>query len=492
MFRPLSRALAVLLAALFAPAAHADDDDTRFLLDKARRAAERRAAQPDEPLAPPGSVVYEGRVHEVRTRVEELEPAIYIAINSGQWERLAEFVGRYRLLREHRPALVAMAEGLLARHDGDHARALRRMRTAHDADPADARIRLELARLRFEDNQDGEARAGFAQAIGGGLPEPVQMMAQQYLLALDDRARWHGSVALGVGYTDNINQANGDRSCLFAWEGDCVFERRMPEPIGSAMVNYEAALGRRFHLGGNHNLQLRPVAYGSRYRRNDPADAAPVGDYSSNTAMLYLGYQWLDARDSISVTHYAEHFFRDGHTQFLAGGLQLEWRHALGRKWQLGTSLDAKRYAHTSHGLKTAADYSQYRWGLSVGYAPQDNTSLYGGLDLARKTYAIDQASSNEAAVRAGIYHVFPGEAGAFVNAMAILRFSQNDAFDGFLGARRRDRQQVYIASAGVNAWKIADMTPELRIRHSMNSSNLDWAFGFRQTEASLMLRRSF
>lgn len=492
MLRQLPRALAVLLAALCASAAHAADDDTRFLLDQARRAAERQAAQPDEPLAPPGSLVHEGRVYAVRTRVEDLEPAIYIAINSGQWERLPEFVGRYRLLREHRPALVAMAEALLARHDGDHARALRRMRAAHDADPADARIRLELARLRFEDNQDGEARAGFAQAITGGLPEQVQMMAQQYLLALDERARWHGSVALGLGYSDNINQANGDRSCLFEWAGGCVFERRMPEPIGSGMVTYEAALGRRFHLGGNHNLQVRPVAYGSHYRRDDTAPAAPIRDYSSNTAMLYAGYNWLDARDSIGVTPYAEHAFRDGHTQFLAGGLQLEWRHMLDSRWQLGTSLDAKRYAHSAHGLKTAADYSQYQWGLSVGYAPRDNTSLYGGLDLTRKKYEIDQASSKEAALRAGIYHVFPGESGVFVNAMAILRFSRNDAFDGFLGERRSDRQQVYIVSTGVNAWKIAGVTPELRVRHSVNDSNLDWAFGFRQTEASLMLRYSF
>ncbi|MCM8566973.1 surface lipoprotein assembly modifier, partial [Thauera linaloolentis] len=65
-------------------------------------------------------------------------------------------------------------------------------------------------------------------------------------------------------------------------------------------------------------------------------------------------------------------------------------------------------------------------------------------------------------------------------------------AFDGFLGARRHDRQQVYIVSLGANGWKIAGLVPELRVRHSRNRSNLDWAFGFRQTEASIMLRHSF
>ncbi|WP_168734217.1 surface lipoprotein assembly modifier [Pseudothauera nasutitermitis] len=485
-------ALAVLLAASMTSAVHADDDDTRFLLEQARRAAERRAAPPDELIAPPGSLVYEGRIYEVQTRLEELEPAIYIAINSGQWDRLAELVGRYRMLREHRPALADMAEALLARQRGDHALALRRMQAAHEADPVDVRIRLELARLRFEDNQDGAARAGFASVVAGGLPEAVQMMTQQYLLALDDRARWHGSIALGMGYNDNINQANGDYSCLFEWGGYCLFERRMPEPIGSDMVHYELALGRRIHLGGNHNLQIRPMAYGSHYRRNDGADDAPIKDYSSNTTLLYLGYNWLDARNSISATPYVEHYYRNGHSQYLANGLQLEWRRMLGSRWQLGGSMDAKRYDHTSRGARLAADYWQYQWGVSASYMPQASTTLYGGLDAVRKKYEVEQASSRELALRVGVYHVFDGSAGVFVNAMGIFRASRNDAFDGFLGERRRDLQQVYIVSAGVNAWKIAGMVPELRVRHSINRSNLDWAFGFRQTEASLMLRHSF
>lgn len=50
----------------------------------------------------------------------------------------------------------------------------------------------------------------------------------------------------------------------------------------------------------------------------------------------------------------------------------------------------------------------------------------------------------------------------------------------------------MYILSAGVNAWQVAGLVPELRVRHSINHSNLDWAFGFEQTEVSLMLRKSF
>ena len=104
---------ALLLAlALFVPAARADEDDTRFLLHQQSRQAAERMAGPEDGLllqAPPGALLYEGQVHTVPSTVQALEPAIYIAINTGQWERLAEFVSRYRLLQGHRPALAQMA-----------------------------------------------------------------------------------------------------------------------------------------------------------------------------------------------------------------------------------------------------------------------------------------------------------------------------------------------------------------------------------------------
>src|SRR5690606_3815702 len=118
-------------------------------------AAERQTSAPEgELIAPPGFVVHQGKVLEIHTQPDQLESAIHIAIDSGQWDRLEEFISRYRMMRSHRPALVAMTEGLLARHRGDYGLAVRRMQDAHDASPRDGRIHLELARLQFEDNQD--------------------------------------------------------------------------------------------------------------------------------------------------------------------------------------------------------------------------------------------------------------------------------------------------------------------------------------------------
>lgn len=471
----------------------ADEDDTRFLLERTRRAAEQAISMPQGDLiAPEGALLYEGQVYEVRTTVEDLEPAIYIAINTGQWDRLPDFLARYRLLRGHRMALVNMADALLARYQGDHALALKQILAAQAADPEDMRIRLELARLRFENNQDTEAQQAFTGVLALDLPDQARLMAQQYQQALAARAGWHGSMAVGFGYNNNMNQANGNYQCFLEFDGFCAFERSMPQPIHSSVLNYEFSVQRRFHVRGNHNVLVRPVSYGQYFRRDDKASAATVNDYSRNTAILNVGYNWLSARDNVSLTPYLEHHYRNRHSDYLAKGIQLEWLHTLNGRWQLGTSLDAKRYSHTDSGLLLEGDYSQYQAGVSATYAAQSNTTLYGGLDVSRKKYAMAQASSKDWALRGGVYHAFAGDAGLYLNAMGVWRFASNDEYDGFLGERRRDRQQVYIVSLGANGWRVAGMSPELRVRYSANRSNVDWAYGFRQTELSVMLRRSF
>lgn len=488
------RAFGLLLASFVVPVTWADDDDTRFLLEQTQRAVEQKA-QAEESLAPPpGTLLYEGRVYQVPSQRDALEPAIYIAINSQQWTQLPDFIARYRQLPEHRPALAEMAESLLARFRGDYPRALQHMQQANELEPHDARIRLELARLWFEDYQDSRARQGFIEVFALGLPEQAQMLVQQYDQALEMRADWHGSAALGWGYSDNINQANGYRRCesYIPVLGLCAFERVMPEAIDSEMVNYELSLQRRFNLFGNHNLQLRPLSYGNYYAETNPSTASRVKDYSNNLAILQAGYQYLNARDSISLTPYVEHYYRNRASDYLAHGLQAEWRHSLSRKWQIGTSLDAKRYEYSSKGLVSGADYDQYQWGLTASFSASTRTSLYGGLTLTRKKYEVEQASSRDWSVRGGVYHGFSGSAGLFVNALGIYRESRNDAYDFFLGERRHDKQQVYILSAGANGWQVAGLTPELRVRHSINHSNVGWAFDFKQTEVSLMLRRNF
>lgn len=491
----LSHRLAVVLAALLASlasiTARAGDDDNRFLMKHSRLAAQYHAiAQPTSVTAPPGTVLHEGRIHEVGTHPGDLESAIYMSLNSGQWEKVAEFTSRYRLLRKHRHALVDMADALHARHRGDYRTALRKMQAAHNAEPKDVRIQLELARLLFEDNQASSAHDFFMLARSGGLPHHASDMARQYLAMLDARAGWHGAAAISLGHNSNINQANGRRNCLTTHRDICLLERRMPKPVSAGMASYEISLERRFNLRGNHNLLVQPMGYGSRYRQGNTPGNNANARYSSHISLMYLGYQYLDARTDIRVLPYLEHHYQDGRTSHLAGGLQIDWRHDLSSRWRMGSQLDAKRYHYSKPAQLFADDNTQYQGGVFAAYIPTRSMSIHAGLDITRRIFAVSQASNKEVALHAGVFHALPGRPGIYLNAHGIRRRSRNDAFDGFLGARRTDSQQVYIAAIGVQAWQLAGMTPELRIRHVVNRSNPTWAFSYRQTEVILQLRK--
>ncbi|TDQ36488.1 surface lipoprotein assembly modifier [Thiopseudomonas denitrificans] len=483
---------ALLLCLLTIPKAQANDDDTRFIQDQTRRSIQQQSQAEQELAAPPGTLMYEGQRYQVASTLESLTPAIYVAINTSQWSQLPEFVERYRALPGHRPALANMADSLYARFLGKYPQALRLMEQASEQEPQDARIQLELARLWFEDHQERRAAKGFARVLGMGLPEQAQMLVAQYQQAMAIRDRWHGSAALGWGRNDNINQANGYYSCLSSFAGICLFERQMPEPIASRMNNYELSLQRRFNLAGNHNLHLQPMSYGSYYSKTNDAPNASLKDYSTNLAIVQAGYQYLDVRNSLTLLPYVEHYYRNRASEYMAHGLQLEARRSLSQKWQIGTSLDSKRYEYTRKGKQLGANYAMHQWGLNLSYSPRANTSLYGGVTASRHKYEVDQASSKDWSARVGVYQGFAGRAGLFVNALAIYRETRHDAYDFFLGEQRRDRQQLYILSAGANGWQLAGLTPEIRVRHNINRSNIGWAFDFEQTEVSLMLRKSF
>ncbi|MGO1616355.1 MAG: surface lipoprotein assembly modifier [Oceanisphaera sp.] len=488
----MRRTLVVLLAWLMVPVSQADEDDTRFLREQTQRAAEQRAKAEQTLAPPPGTLVYEGQAYQVNDSLQALEPAIYMAINSNQWPLLPNFITRYQNLPGHRPALAAMAQSLLARFNNQYSQALQHMEQASELEPQDARIRLELARLWFEDQQDKKARTGFLEALNAGLPLYAQQLVQQYQQALEQRAGWHGSIATGGGYNSNINQANGHYSCLNSIAGICLFERKMPEAIGSNLLKYEFSAQRRINLSGNHNLHISPISYGTYYSRTNQDEHASINDYSQNLGIFKAGYQYLSARNHLLLAPYFEHNYRNRHHAYLAHGLELEWRHSLNQQWQFGTRLNAKHYSYTTEGKKLGSDHNQYDLDLNASFAPSAQTSLYGGLTLTRQKYDADVASSREWALRGGIYHAFSGAAGAFVNATAIYRESLNDKHDFFLGERRQDQQQVYILGAGLNNWTLAGMTPELRLRHSINHSNLDWAFSFDQTEVNVLLRKRF
>ena len=224
--------LFALLLPLSIPA-FADDDDTRMLRDGVQRQIRQyqEAGAFSDGLSDESRIDIGGETYHVPHTEHDLALGIYYAVNDRQWNKVREFLTHYRTLSGHKPHLVLMAEGLLARSQGDVSGALEKMKAAQQAAPGDVRIGLELARLYGEDNQTREAKAGFEKVLQGGMPSETKETVQNYLGILDKRSRWHGDISVGRGYSDNINQGNGKRECVGELMGECFSYRSLRQPI---------------------------------------------------------------------------------------------------------------------------------------------------------------------------------------------------------------------------------------------------------------------
>lgn len=435
-----------------------------------------------------GYIRINGQIYAVGNTADELESALYHAINHRQWHKTAQFAARYAVLPEHKPALLQLAAGLQAREAGDYTQAAAALERAATAEPDNVRIGLERARVYTENNQNREAAALFRQVLNSNIPTETRALVEQYLHELNKRSSWHGQLSLAYGYNDNINQGTGLQQCVWNVADMCVMKRSLPKPLASTLWQYSATAMRTLPLSGHHGLHLRALAYGTHYRRKDPQQPlAP--DYGYDTAALYAGYDYADARNHVSLLPYIEYDRRNGHTHYHAWGAEAEWSRNLSPSWLISMRGAAKRYGFSSQSSLYFADYTQYEAGLSAEWTAGKNWGLFAHWDGTRKVYA-GAAGSKEFAVRVGAYKLFDN--GAYANLMLMHRRSRDDEA-GFIsnGERRFDRQNTVMAAVGLTNWQYRGIYPELRWQHTHNRSNAD-VYRYRQNEAVLSLRYRF
>lgn len=325
----------LLLLALLPLSARADSDDLRRLSEENGRVQQQyRESDWLDGGTPAGDIENDdayirigGQIYTVGNNTEELESAIYHAINEHQWKKAEHFATRYAALPDHNPALPKLVLGLKQRAEGRLAEALRNLQAAEALDPANPRILLETARLYTEDNQNREARSAFARAQAADIPEETRALIGQYLGEIDKRSRWHGQIGIAYGYNSNINQSDGSVRCILPLDGQCLAYQNLPDPIRSPVWNYSLSAGKITPIKGHHSLKTNLLAYGTHYRRKD-TDAA-LSDYGSQTGTLSAGYEYADAQSRLSLMPVYEHERRNRHTYYNAYGAETSWTHTI-------------------------------------------------------------------------------------------------------------------------------------------------------------------
>jgi hypothetical protein len=462
---------------LAAPSNDAADERRRLLDESSRQTQQYRESdwldteQAREKVEEnDGYISIDGEIYQVGDTAEELESAIYHALNARQWHKVRQFAARYAKLPQHKPALIHLADALQKRAEGDSRAAENSFQTALKAEPDNPRLLLEAGRFYAEDNQNKESVAAFEKVLKTDIPAETPPIVENYLSELGKRRRWHGQISLGYGYNSNVNQGNGINQCVWEIAGMCLMERTLPAPTDSTFLSYSATAEKTVPLKGHHGVQVRGVLYGNRYTEKDK-DSAAMPDYSYHNSSLYAGYAYADARSSFSLLPYFEYDFRNRHTHYRAWGADVDWSRTLSPRWRINSHAGAKKTGYSGQNKDYFADYKQYELGIGAEFSLTPQSGLFANFDATRKAYPEKSSSSKEYTTRLGAYSFF--SSGTYLNTILLHRRSLYDAAS-FVSdnRRRRDNQYIMIAAVGFPQWNLKGVYPEFRFRRSISHSN--------------------
>ena len=481
-------AFATVLLAAPAHAQTARGDDNRLRLDPG---VDRRTTQEEhraiESTEPPTSIAIDGQTYTVGNNVDDIGRALYLSVERKSWGNVRRFLPAYLALAGHDPMLVAWARGGLARSNGRLSEAERQYRALLAIQPDFLPGRLELGRVLFEDRKDREARTLFRTirtdlAAQGQQAAGVRGTVDTFLAVLDRRRGWQGSIAVGPGYSSNLNQSSASRTCLLTGDdGACLIDRTLPAAIKAGGINFEGSASRRVPLKEHGGVLTRAFVYGDIWPGH--------GGFDQATLSAQIGYDHQTAKRSLTLSPTIDIAGFGGNLLYTAPGLRGEAVFTPSPTTALRLEMARRLFDYRGAGfgdLDGALTEASVTGWLSLA----QGWTLFGGVDAGDKQADEGANAWRHFGARLGVAHGFSGWAD--VTLIASARQRDHRAYSDLLEAVRRDRETNLTAVVRVPRLRFAGLTPNILLQHNRVKSNIDWLYSFRRSAVSIRLDHVF
>ncbi|AOM42914.1 surface lipoprotein assembly modifier [Xenorhabdus hominickii] len=480
--------LTALMALCLSLTVYADEDTSHKIWQETQhnqRENEANLITPDPVFAESNAslIVIDGQTFQVENNLNDIAQALYLAINHQQWPDVRRFLTAYQKLSGHDVMLVNFAQGGLARFEGNLGLSAYHYQQILNQQPDFTRIKLDLARVYFEDHKNREAEQLFVGlSEQHELPAIVVKNINSYLKAIALRNGWRGSFSAGYTYNDNVNMAS-DQEAPYQYDPktQTILKQLIPKPIKAWGVSYDATLSRRYQLAGHHGIFGRGLIYGENYRAHH--------NENENTFMITAGYNYKSSNHDFSFGPLFEYKQHAGDTFYRAIGAKTEWRWAFTGQTALNIELEHKQLHHQQRYRRKDGELSSTY--LTLSHAISKNFILSGGGDwVYRNNDQHPMDRYQQWGIRTGISgQIYPGINGSL---FATLKKRHFGAYHPMLHAIRQDNEQIYSAVIKVPAAEIWGMTPSFTFRHRRNHSNVDWLYSYNKNEVLIRLEKYF
>lgn len=400
------------------------------------------------------------------------------AVEDSQWEIVRSILKVYRKIPQRDPILLAYAEGALARQDGAYEEAIAIYRTMLIEHPDLTRIRLDLARMLFENRQFDAARFQFEKARAEQLPPAVLENVERYLVAIDRGQTWTGS--LDLSYLDDDNVNNASSSQYIEVGGHRFIRNEDAYPQSGHGLYYGGSLQRDFHLADHHSIRYQGQVTGRSYWDNHRFDDV--------TTRNYLGYSYSDAQQRLSLLPFYEKRWYGTEPYSSGGGLRTEYSRLLSSNWQSSSALEYQRLKY-DNAKYSYLDGHEVLMSTTLGYAFSSQLAFYAGVDGGGQTARSDSDSNRMVGLRLGYEAELPYgfSTSMMVSALERQYADESDIFS----VRRRDNEKGYLVCLWHRNLYFWGIMPKLNFSYRQVDSNIDF-YSYDQRRMFLTVTREF
>jgi len=476
--------LALLLGLSINSVLWAAEVDTDVIL---RQQAELQRQQQEQQIVNDDNF-FSGQQQEEQFEINtfaDLTLALLTSINNKDTQVIQQLLEFYRIQPQAEEGMILFAEANIDLNQNRWTQAIDKYKKLVENEPHFSRGKLDLARLYFADYQLENSRRLFAEI---DLPDNPNVMekVKTYQAELDNRESWHGSFALGFGYTRNLNQTSRKKVELTVSDPLFGFEyqyTREAQPMRSAAsLKYEATLDKYHNLISHHGLSFKASGYGDIYRNNST-------DTEHNFS-LGLGYGYRDRHHNLSLLPVFESVHYGNHLYLTRKGARLEYAfNNLERLYSMVTlEYKNERYKDKKFNHYDGQLFSLF--GTQV-FALSNKVTLFGGVNYSRKGGTALDADKYQ---RYGVYigTDLSSDMGVDLNVSANLRQTHYRGYDSLLNAKRKDNEQIYNISLKIPHWEFWGFVPSVNYKHTKVRSNVDWLYSYNKNETYFKLEKFF
>lgn len=391
------------------------------------------------------------------------EDLISQAVVYQEWEILQELLDIYQQMPDFDGILVDYAKGAMLRKQGQQKEAIAKYQGILDHRDDLPYVKLDLALMLFEDKQYQKADKLLTQlAAVDSLSVNTQAVINNVQQAIKKSQAWQPSVSFNYESTDNVNNASSERELI--WLGRRWQKQEESLPQSAHGIRYDVGINKDTNIDGNHYAVVDVGVDGVHYFDKD--------EYDETTVRLAAGYKYHDINRSWRLLPFVEQNWLNDEKYNNSVGVTGSYGQNVGDKdyWQLYGSYSQKSYDNE----RIAQNYDGHlaSLGTALNHRINEQSLIYGGLDVMLDDTQNPEYTSTRYGVRMGLVHTFDNGLGFNSNVRYARRQFDAPSTLVYDFVRRDDEYQ-----AGLSVWhkKLSwhGFRPQANIRYVKIDSNM-------------------